>query len=194
MNWKKPLPALLSAATGGSVSWLWFIGGSSGTPSPEAAVGVLVTVIVLAGLGFALEAAGRGLLSKDAVVGVRLMNGWLMFLIGVGALFVSACVAFAIGFEPVNATIPQKKFGAAMVTAITAFVGGVLLKGLEDVDANYLAPRARKAFQCTFKGKFEMGSDAQLAVFANEWNTHSGWGWAARVARARRVNEERSRG
>lgn len=191
MNWKKPLPALLAAGTGGAISWLWFIGGGGApaTPAPAAAVGVLVTVIVLAAIGYGLEASGRGLLSKDPAVAVRLMNGWLVFLIGIGALFVSAGVAVAIAFEPVGATIPDKKFGAAMVAAFAAFVGGVLLKGLEDVDGNYLAPRARKAFQSAFKGKFDKGSEEQLAVFANEWNTFSGWGWTARAARAQRIKE-----
>lgn len=195
MSWKKPVPALLAALTGGAISWLWFIGGGAApaTASPAAAVGVVVTVIVLAAIGFGLEASGRGLLLTDPAVGVRLMSGWLVFLIGAGALCVAACIFVAIAFEPVGATIAEKKFGTAMVTAIAAFVSGVLLKGLDDVDGNYLAPRARKAFESAFKGMFDKGSDEQLAVFANEWNTHSGWGWTARAARARRVKEKLSR-
>jgi hypothetical protein len=174
------LPSFVAAAVGAALVWVWF----------EHSLGLgltLAAAVLLVGLlGAALYGIGKMRVKVDPISSERLMSAYLLVPICLSSLAGAGLIFLAVWLEPgEGASVAAKKTSAALLGAIGALIATLLVKGLEDLDGNYVAPRVQGAFQQAFKGRWS--GDASDVVFEWAWKGYNGWEPSARRARAKAV-------
>ena len=188
------LPALIVASAGVGLAWLWYnLAWWSPIPILIAAlaVGLLVDGV-----------ARRTLLPEQPVAAAWLMESWLLVPCCLGSLVAGLMILAAVSFEPAkDASAEASKMLAAALGGLSAFAAATVLKAFDDADEGLVGTHVRGAFLDAYPreepGKprhghthpFAAGSEGELWVQSFDVGGISGWGRAARLARARGVQQ-----
>lgn len=180
----KLAPALAAALFGVFIAFLWY-------QAPAAGLVIGVVVVGIALVGWAAHGAGLAQRRTDPVRSVRFLEAWGLVYVAVAAIGTAVGIVLAVylaGRTPEGTPAETKQLYTAAITALTTFVTGWLVKGLEDLDG-VLAERIKGEFRdayanCYIPAPSDPPSNAYLALYVEEAPGASGWGWSARRARA----------
>lgn len=193
----KPLPALAGAGLAIFLGWLLL----EDKLAVAAAVAGSLAVAVAA-----LYVGGRRTFSSDPVTGGLLMEVGLfagILIAGIAGGFLiwfAVDQALGLGEKPGE---QAKALSAAVVAAVTAYVGDALIKP-EEGWGNPVKKAIKKEFGDSFKQRGdELEKDARSAVQEERYGAvaqeHArevvdGWGWDARRLRTRHIRDQLKRG
>jgi hypothetical protein len=177
-------PALLSAVGGVG---LYYLGGDN-----LGLAAVAVGVVLLA--GYALLRVGRDALRRRPVLGVWLMNGWILGIVAVGAAIAAGLIVLGIEVTDALSKSPESEaseVGGLITGAVATFAGTLFTKDLEEGSGDiWPAAKTKQAMASEFTDKFDPRTQAAAyqAVFEERVRGHPkarGWGLEARHRRAK---------
>jgi hypothetical protein len=188
-------PAFVIAAVGVALAVLTF------TIGWQTAVGIGVGVALA---GAAADTVGRKcLLPRRPVVGVWLMEAWILLPGAIAALATALLIHLNVRLKPGDESglsHEDKQILSACLTAITAFVTATFIKAADDTETNWVAPHIRDAFYAKYQQPpvtgsrdpsvfyFKLGdSEVEKWVHRDTYGGVKGWGWKARHRRAKGV-------
>lgn len=190
-----PAQALVVALAGVGVAWL-FLNGD------------WLLSLVLVGLGalagVALDHWGKKRLPAHPVSAVYLLQGWLLIPLAVAVLAAAGVIVITIELTlPDGTGTETKELVGALSTGLVTFLTAGFVSWASDDKNSQLADHVKGTFQekYTRPGKdkgdahqFAAGSTGELWVYGGEFQGIEGWGWDARLKRARGIETELASG
>ncbi len=195
-------------AFGVAIAGIWlstsYIHGQLGS-GLQAAAAVGIGVILLVFIGYAAEFVGEWQLPNAPVASVRIMEWWTIAPISIGVAASALGVVLAIEWSlPNGVTESDKALAEQLTTAMTAFLSSIFVSWTADQDESPVAGRIKDAFARHYKRApatgaatpptgvkyFKAESRGERLVFSPSLESISGWGHAARIARAKRLAHE----
>jgi hypothetical protein len=186
-----PLQALGIALAGVGLAWLWF--------NDLWWVGLLS--VAGAGLiGWASDKIGAAQLPERPVSAVYSLQGWLLIPLALAAIAAAAVVIVTVELTlPDDTPTDTKELVGAVSTGITTFLTAVFISWASDDQNSTLAEHIMDAFHGRYTDPrtpkpgahvFRNDSRGLLSVFEPEYLGVEGWGWPARLTRARAIAKE----
>jgi hypothetical protein len=161
-----------------------------------------VIILVTALLGWLFRFLAEDQLPARPRTAIVLLELWILFPAAFAMFLAAALVWAGVWLAPHLSDSDFKKESLKTLSgAIAGFLAAFLLKSFEDADGNFLAVHAKKIFQKHYrrKGKdipeqpqsvvlyFEPESPGERLVNSESYDGISGWGFAARHERARKL-------
>lgn len=190
-----PFQAMVVALAGAGMAWLCL--------NDHWVLGAAVTVAIVL-LGVICDQAARAAITRWPVLSVYLFQGWLLIPLAVAVLASAAIIVLAIETLPkTNAagmpTSPEtEKLVAAASAGITAFLTAGFVSWTGDSEDSKLADHIKGYFEGRFVDEataksgdwvIQDDSPARDWVFAGVVGGIEGWGWKARLLRAKELKK-----
>ncbi len=163
----------------------------------------IIVILIVIGLGYLCDLAGRHLLPGHPVAAVVLLEFWLLAPLMVAATASALIVLLAIAFTlPKDANATTTELTKALTTALTAFLTSGFVSWTGDQNASPLAQRIQRTFAAKYQRcvapqlrqsgiyYFRPDSPGERWVLSDSFGGIDGWGHEARLARARGIARE----
>lgn len=176
----RSLPGLLVALGSGALAWVGFNAGFLAALGGALGIGLF---------GAALYAMARHQIYRTppkTKSGVRLLE-WAV--IGPSAVAAGAgAMAIWLAIDKTSKSSPQDKaLITALVSALTTYLTVSFVDWSKDPDGTIVSDWAKSIVKKRFAGKLKEGSESQFA--AQDDPRYDGWGRAARLERAKKIDE-----
>ncbi len=187
-----PFQALLVALAGVGMAWLFLNG--------RWWMGALIAVLAIL-VGIVVDAVARQkVLPRRPVLGVYLLQSWLLIPLAIAVLASAAAIVATIGLTvPKGTPTETEKLLGSLSTGLVTFLTAAFVSWSGDKEDSQLSDHAKAAFEAKYTRpgtekpgahEFQPGSPGELWVYAAEVGGVEGWGWEARLARARGIAAE----
>lgn len=193
-----PFRGLIVALAGVGLAWLWF--------NNLRWLAIFATV-VLVSVGKMFELLGGFQLPKNPVLGLRLMELWVVSPAMFAAASAAAIVIVAVHLSlPETATSVDKELITSLGAGITAFLSGGFVAWAADQKDSRVDDRIKESFQGKYMrpiagqsprigvAYFKADSAGERWVYSDEYGGVSGWGKSARRKRAAGIAAELASG
>jgi heme/copper-type cytochrome/quinol oxidase subunit 2 len=178
-----PLRALLVALVGAWWASLWFRG-------TWWTVAVVVVAVVAVMVGLLIDYAGRHVSAEKPKRKISLMEWWILIPMVLAAVAAAAAIIVTVTLTvPDGTPAATKETIGAVATAITSFLSAGFIERAGDEDQSRVSNRIRDHFCETYEDTFARNSAAELYAFSASYGNATGWGRAARLIRAKGMEE-----
>jgi hypothetical protein len=165
-------------------------------------VSTSVVLILMFFIGVTALSIGKRMIQSHTLAGTLLIAAWILALIATGAfltaLFVWVGLRLPEWIAGGAASDEIKELSKVLLGAATAFVAVVFTDELDKAEGElWPSTKTRDAFEEAFEGKFTGGSPEYDAAFEERVRPRNGtpkvngWGFVARVQRARIIESHR---
>ena len=186
-----PIRALLIALAGVGLAWLWF------NDLWWVGLGAVLAAVAVGGV---VNAIGLAQLPGQPVRALYLLQSWLLIPLALAALAAAAVVVVTIELTlPDKTPSETKELVGGISAGITTFLTAAFISWTSDEKDSALADHIEEKFKARYTRtgepkagahEFEPESDGDLLVQSPAYGGADGWGWPARLTRARGIAKE----